>query len=379
MPLNLFAITVQAVGTLLVAALLWQLTRLMPGRFLRYWSIAWVALTVALFSLRLMFGWNNPFALMIYAGGEYLFGFLMWAGFQDYAGQGPNRRTFWVLVPLGGYAVALSLWHQSISRMFPFHAPILGVFFALSLWSTRGICTAPGRPPVGLTIVRIMLGGLAIVFLHYGPVILLTANPDDHSAILPYLTLSPVYDALLELGLAFGMMVLAAERAQDELAEKNRQLAAATAQLAEAARTDVLTGLFNRRGFEEMLTVELANVTGAVAVLDLNDLKPLNDRYGHAAGDAAWPYPIFRMGGDEFLVILVGGSAADLSDRLAQLDVALVGQRLPGVPTPVNLMAAWGVAAFVPGGLADAVSNADAAMYARKSSRKSIDASAVKT
>ena len=56
MELNLIAISVQAVGTLLVAGLLWQLTRVIPGRFLRYWSAGWVALAIALFALRIAAG-----------------------------------------------------------------------------------------------------------------------------------------------------------------------------------------------------------------------------------------------------------------------------------------------------------------------------------
>ena len=65
-----------------------------------------------------------------------------------------------------------------------------------------------------------------------------------------------------------------------------------------------------------------------MAVVDLNFLKQINDTSGHAAGDAAIMHvaralrthfritdPIFRVGGDEFLVILEGGRSADLTLR----------------------------------------------------------------
>ena len=57
----------------------------------------------------------------------------------------------------------------------------------------------------------------------------------------------------------------------------------------------------------------------------------------------------------------------DLSARLARIDEALLGQRLPGVGGPLDLGVAWGVAEFgAAAGLAAAYDDADKAMYARK-------------
>jgi diguanylate cyclase (GGDEF)-like protein len=123
---------------------------------------------------------------------------------------------------------------------------------------------------------------------------------------------------------------------------------------------------------------------GTLAVVDLNDLKKLNDIYGHSAGDAAIQLvaralraqfritdPVFRIGGDEFLVILEGGHATELSGRLSALDVALRELRLPKVPTPVDLIVSWGMADFESlGRLLDAFAAADTEMYACKARRK---------
>jgi diguanylate cyclase (GGDEF)-like protein len=233
-----------------------------------------------------------------------------------------------------------------------------------------------------------MLLTLTLLFMHYGPLLYwaVYVKDFDHSESPLYLQLSPVYEAFSELGLAFGMLLLATERVRAELEEKNRQLAEATAQLAIAARTDVLTGLYNRRGYEELLADKAGRpFIGSLVMIDLNNLKPLNDTHGHEAGDAALQLvaralrgsfrvtdPIYRLGGDEFLVVLPGGSSSDATTRMERIDRVLLGQRLPNVTGTVDLGIAWGVADFTSGDeLPVAVGKADHAMLTRKPGRGS--------
>jgi diguanylate cyclase (GGDEF)-like protein/PAS domain S-box-containing protein len=152
------------------------------------------------------------------------------------------------------------------------------------------------------------------------------------------------------------------------------------------AETDDLTGLANRRALQRMLRVALARARAhghivGVLMLDLDGFKAVNDRFGHATGDAALREVaerlrssvrerdmVARAGGDEFVVVLpdlAEGGAHQAAERVEAAFVAPL--ELGGVQA--SLHAAVGVAC-VPDDGDDAdvlLAAADRAMYARKS------------
>ena len=162
------------------------------------------------------------------------------------------------------------------------------------------------------------------------------------------------------------------------------------AELAEArrlARLDPLTQAWNRRAIVELLQRELERARrerGRVAVLfiDLDRFKGINDRHGHAAGDAVLceaavrmravvrPYdPVGRYGGDEFVVIIAGTGAERGAARAAAAIAA--GLRGRPVATPageVKVTASIGVAVASTGARDPErlIADADRAMYAAK-------------
>jgi diguanylate cyclase (GGDEF)-like protein/putative nucleotidyltransferase with HDIG domain len=150
----------------------------------------------------------------------------------------------------------------------------------------------------------------------------------------------------------------------------------------EAARTDALTGLLNRRGFEETITLELARTTrsgGSLSVIiaDLDHFKVLNDRFGHQAGDIALQRLAMlfregkrvvdsaaRIGGEEFALVLPytdANGAYLVAERLRRL----IHDRASDETT---LTASFGIAAYSEHGTdEDALLRAaDQALYVAK-------------
>jgi diguanylate cyclase (GGDEF)-like protein/PAS domain S-box-containing protein len=157
---------------------------------------------------------------------------------------------------------------------------------------------------------------------------------------------------------------------------------AAEERLRHMADHDALTGLHNRRRFEEELERHVAfgrryGMGGALLLLDLDDFKEVNDGFGHRAGDRVLTDVatvlrdrlresdiLARFGGDEFAVLMpVGGleEAAELANLLA--DAVCREVRSPAGP----LYASVGIALFEDSSTADEIlSQADDAMYADK-------------
>ena len=170
------------------------------------------------------------------------------------------------------------------------------------------------------------------------------------------------------------------------------QLARAQARidaLQASAETDVLLDILNRRGFERELNRSIAYIrryraSGALIVLDVDRLKPVNDIHGHAAGDALLKAivgalrtevrssdVIGRLGGDEFALLLWNLNKSDARAKAALLEGSI--DRLSFVFRG-HIVAAGisvGVALLGPHSqTSSALEEADRAMYVRKAQRR---------
>lgn len=182
-------------------------------------------------------------------------------------------------------------------------------------------------------------------------------------------------------------MRLAAE--VERLAAQLAQSRAKVSDLEAKIETDPLTELANRRGFERELKRSLAYLkryggSAALLFIDLDGFKPVNDRRGHAAGDAVLKAVaatlirnvrasdiVARHGGDEFVVLLWNVTAAAAAAKAAALENAIEAVPVRFGAAVVHVGASAGVA-LIDGAEApaDLVARADAAMYARKRQRR---------
>lgn len=193
-----------------------------------------------------------------------------------------------------------------------------------------------------------------------------------------------------EQGQVHGFFVLVADVTARVTAE--RELAAAKEELERLALTDPLTGLANRHSLELSLTHALAVLHRsepgsrlvAVLLLDLDGFKPVNDTYGHAAGDEVLkelarrlshevrePDLVARIGGDELVVLGLDVRDHDAAEHLAQRLVARVREPValtsgPAVRVTASLgLAVAGEVSAVPT-VAELMREADALMYEAK-------------
>lgn len=163
----------------------------------------------------------------------------------------------------------------------------------------------------------------------------------------------------------------------------HRRLVADNDRLRDAAMTDPLTGVLNRRGGEERL-LELVEACVAehgmlsIAAVDLDFFKAINDTHGHQVGDEALVATtralsdalregdvLYRAGGDEFVALLVDSDEAEAPAIAGRLRLAVAG-----AGAGLALSATVGCATWRPGDSpADVLHRADEAVFADRGMR----------
>jgi diguanylate cyclase (GGDEF)-like protein len=175
------------------------------------------------------------------------------------------------------------------------------------------------------------------------------------------------------------------EEISKHLTEQNKRIA----DLENLATTDALTHVLNRRGFEECLTHELSvarrhGVGGVLIFVDLDEFKPINDTFGHAAGDEVLRTVsnllrghirdtdyIGRLGGDEFAILLPRSNKRNGLRRAEDLDRKLNNAYAAWDNNQIQLKASCGVHMYASNAeVKELLEAADAAMYKIKQERR---------
>jgi len=175
-----------------------------------------------------------------------------------------------------------------------------------------------------------------------------------------------------------------------ELSEQRiRELEAELVQVGEKVREDQLTGTLNRRGLDEAFEREIAirNRSGrplALALLDVDNFKKLNDTYGHQAGDGALVHlsrvirqtmrpndSVARFGGEEFLILLPDSTADEAAQAIVRLQRSLTKHFFLHESEHLLITFSAGVTEHAPGEKqSDVIGRADKALYRAKAAGK---------
>lgn len=268
-----------------------------------------------------------------------------------------GERIDWALAGLGTLLVPVGAWLGAVAATEAVVAAAMAAYAAVLLWRAHS--------PEDAGLLRLL-----------ATVMVLTALPPAVPALsgLPP-PVSVVLSGAFGLAvMAFSVLMLMSERTERELRASRRRLRA-------LANTDPLTGVPNRRRFNELVERSLREGDAGPALLlifDIDHFKLINDRLGHAAGDRALRLVgrcmnealraqdvAGRLGGDEFVLLLRGTTveqALAVASRIVERLQAQAGEHhLP------CLGLSFGIAGMQEGeSIDDTLRRADLALYEAK-------------
>jgi diguanylate cyclase len=385
-------LAIQCVGIVLVALLSLSMRGSIQSPAVKYWTTAWVCLALALISL--FIGIHVPSSQRVlfttYFFGEYAFGLMFFAGCRHYAtGARLNRRALLFFAGALLVAIVLPFLSADFNDLFMMHATIIAALFAMSAFALRPAFGKAKNSP-GLRIMLAALVLLAIDFVHYVPVFGARKGLWGYTVPTVYLQYTSIVDLILEVLLGFGTIMVLLEGVRSEVEATNHELVSARDQLEMMARMDPLTEALNRHAFHSLLSrgesdaQPQPDVDGSVAIIDIDNLKPINDTLGHNVGDKAIRAVaravrsliraddmLFRWGGDEFMVLMFKLDEQEARLRMDSLNEVLAanGEQWTSVPTTISVSV--GVCGFASmNDLGTAIENADRAMYSSKQERR---------
>lgn len=265
--------------------------------------------------------------------------------------------------------VGYDMGRDSLFRMFAYQTPY-ALLQAMCAWI---VLRSGRRSPLDVAILATLT--LAVVQYLTKPLVATwTGGPGDspQSYIASaYALYSQSAGAVLQV--ATGLLVLTL-LVRDMLVE-----------ITARSETDPLSGLYNRRGFEQRVETGFAaarksGLPMALVVCDLDHFKSINDNYGHDCGDrviegfagilkriSSEQMVVGRMGGEEFSVLLAGSNAATARLFAEAVRTAFAAAPIAGLPGWRRCTASFGVAEWqADEGFSELRRRADAALYAAK-------------
>jgi diguanylate cyclase len=384
-------LAIQCVGILLVTLLSLFMRGSIQSKSSKYWTAAWTCLAISLTSLFVGFHSKAGHQIFysLYFFGEYTFGLLFVAGCRYQAsGARLSRRFAYLAVVALIFAAVLPHLSADFNDLFVCQATIMAICFGVSFGFMRVAARRKGSSP-GLRVMSVALLLLSIDFFHY--VVVFSARKGAWGITVPsgYLKYTSIFDLILEILLGFGTVMLLMEGVRREVEAANQKLLQARDRLELMAQMDPLTEALNRHAFHSLLnrneSGQESDVSGCVAVIDIDNLKVINDTLGHSVGDKAIRAVsravrsliraddmLFRWGGDEFLVMMFKLPHAEAERRLLTLNEVLEKNVEQCTAAPVCVRVSYGVAGFNSmTQIGQAIEEADKTMYERRQQSRS--------
>jgi diguanylate cyclase (GGDEF)-like protein len=246
--------------------------------------------------------------------------------------------------------------------------------FPLMLILTFGAFSVSWQRMATLTVLTLIVMGCTMLAMH-------VLWPSRYSTVVDLANF--VVGMIVLPGVSAVAVLLGSLRAR--LRQQRAELQAALARIQDLATLDDLTGLANRRRAQELLSAEIARgertkLRFAVALIDLDRFKRLNDRFGHAGGDDALRCfadaarasvrgvdTVARWGGEEFLILMPETDEPEGVAVLNRLRLCVEALNIPSAQGDMRFTISAGVARHLPGQtIADTVARADQALYRAK-------------
>lgn len=399
--LSFLGVVVQLGGAVMLITLFVMLRRFVLRRgYFGAWATAWGALSVAIAALVVRYilvpgiigrtlGDEHPLVRLLYLVYQtskgigfiyFLRGTLMYV--SGSARGIVATRHLWAFAVVFAVVSTLAsrnglnemvIWQSAIA------VPALGYCASALLWLPRP------RRTTGSVATGVAFALLALLWLVYAGAFAMaigTIAPVIHADKIA--SFNSYLDLAFNVILGYAMVLVLMEDNKREVDDAQAELRITHDQLRRAALYDALTDSLNRRAFVEGVGLEMVKATfGTVVLADLDNLKLVNDRFGHSAGDQLLRRcadalratlrrydKLYRWGGDEFMLLVPSAHATDVLERLHRAIDGVNGITVSTGET-LRLAVSLGAADYISSEEIDvAIERADRAMYAEKSRRK---------
>jgi len=362
------------------------------------WSNAWLAFSVALIAIVSRYyifptvfgpgfesgGWAN-ICYFVYQFGKLAFLVLLLRGTLLYL-KGMAHPVFglmrWLWAGVGAIALVSVMFSPTLHAIMFWQGLCNVVVY--SFCSVAMLSLPAPRRSLGTRTTGTVLAASLLLWMIYLAALLDDVMPSAHISLnLQSLLNGPnnYLDLTLSMLLAFGMVLVLFEDAKREIDTAHHELRIAHEQLLRESLLDSMTGAYNRRAFNEGAGLEDAQGTfGTLVVLDMDNLKDVNDIYGHKYGDALLKHfasvmrsglrpsdKLYRLGGDEFLIVIPRAVASIAGPRIQELIATAPSLKVTDSGALIKLRASIGTADFSSmENIEVALHEADRSMYAQK-------------